>query len=155
MDAVLQYEIPYLHPLAVHFPLGLIPLGALAVLVWLVRGGVFWQRCALLLYTAGMAGSLFAYVTGDALEEAVEGTAVVEELVELHEQMALYTLIATGLTLLGLIGYVVWHRYRPIARPHGDPLLLRGIMGLLALLSAVLVMWTGHIGGVMVWGILR
>ncbi|QXD15223.1 hypothetical protein GQ464_017765 [Rhodocaloribacter litoris] len=155
MDVVFQYEIPYLHPLVVHFPLALILVGALTVFLWLIRGTVFWQRCALFLYSLGMAGALLAYFTGEAMEEAVEGAAIVEELVELHEQMALYTLLFTGLTLAGLVGMAVWAHYRPIARPQGDPILLRVLLGLLALLSAVLVAWTAHIGGTMVWGVAR
>jgi len=155
MEKVLQYEIPVWHPVAVHFPVALILTGAACMVIWTIRGVHFWRSCALLLYAAGMAGALFAYFTGEAMEEQVEGTPIVEELVHLHEDMGLYTLLVTGLTLAGIVALTVWERYRPITRPEPDPVLIRFGLGLLAVISAVLIAWTAHIGGVMVWGVAR
>lgn len=153
MEKVLQYEIPVWHPVAVHFPVALILVGCFCVLMWVVKRAAFWRLCGLLLYGFGLAGALFAYFTGEAMEEQVEGTPIVEELVHLHEEMGLYTLIFTGLTFLGLLALTVWERYRPIAKPEADLVLMRVGMGILALVSAALVLWTAHIGGVMVWGV--
>ncbi len=153
MEKVLQYEIPVWHPIAVHFPIALIFTGAVCVLLWLLRSSTFWRKCALVLYAFGMAGALFAYFTGEAMEEQVEGAPIVEELVHLHEEMGLYTLIVTGFVLVVLLTLTVWARYRPIAKPQSDLVLIRLGMGLLAILSAALVLWTAHIGGVMVWGV--
>ncbi|WP_456429453.1 DUF2231 domain-containing protein [Rhodocaloribacter sp.] len=155
MEKVLQYEIPVWHPIAVHFPMALILTGAVCMALWLIRGAHFWRSCALLVYAFGMAGALFAYFTGEAMEEQVEGTPIVEELVRLHEDMGLYTLIFTGLTLAGIVALTIWERYRPIARPQADPVLIRFGLGLLAVISAALVAWTAHIGGIMVWGVTR
>ncbi len=155
METVLQYKLPILHPLAVHFPIVLIGVGGGGVaLVWLVRGTAFWRRATLLLFTLGMAGALFAYFTGEPMEEHVEGTPIVEELVGLHEDMALYTLYLTGLTLVLLAAVSLWlERRTTVERDPNDPLAARILLALLALGAAALVAWTGHIGSTMVWGV--
>ncbi len=154
METVFQYEIPVWHPLAVHFPLALILAAAAAAVVWSFRGTSFWRRCALLLFTLGMAGGIAAYKTGEAMEEQAEGTPIVEELVELHEDMALYALIATGVTLVALAGVSVWlERRTTLERNLKDPLAARLVLAVAAVIAAALVAWTGHIGATMVWGV--
>ena len=154
MEQVFQYEIPVLHPLAVHFPLALIMVAAGVLVVWSIRGTTFWRRVGLLLLTLGMAGALFAYFTGEALEEHVEGTPIVEELVPLHEDMALYALIVTGVALLGLAGLSVWlERRTTLERDPKDPLIPRIVITMLAVAAAILIAWTGLIGATMVWGV--
>lgn len=154
MEQVLQYEIPVWHPLAVHFPLVLILVAAGVLVVWSIRATTFWRRTGLLLLTLGMAGALFAYFTGEGLEEHVEGTPIVEELVHLHEDMALYTLIITGAALLGLAGLSLWlERRTTLERDPKDPLIPRIIITVLAVAAAALVAWTGYIGATMVWGV--
>lgn len=147
MDAVFQYEIPLLHPLAVHFPLALLLVGAAVVATWAVRGTDFWHRCGLLLFAAGFAGALFAYFTGETLKEQSEGTPIVDELVALHEDAALWTLILSGATLLALVGVLFWSRRDRL------PTWARWLLAALALAAAGAVAWTGHIGGTMVWGV--
>ena len=154
MEQVLQYEIPVLHPLAVHFPVVLIVVGAGVLIVWSIRGTTFWRRAGLLLMTLGMVGGLFAYFTGEELEEQVEGTPIVEELVHLHEDMALYALLVTGSVLLGLAGLSVWlERRTTLERDPKDPLIPRIVITVLAVIAALLIAWTGHIGSTMVWGV--
>lgn len=88
------------------------------------------------------------------MEEQSEGTPIVEELGGLHEDMALYTLLATGLTLAGMIALSFWlERRTTLERNPPDPLWARLIVSFLAFLAAALVAWTAHIGGTMVWGI--
>ncbi len=153
METVFQYEIPVWHPLAVHFPLALILVAAGVTVVWSFRGTAYWRRCALLLFTLGMAGALVAYQTGEAMEEQAEGTPIVEELVGMHEDAARYTLFATGATLLALAGLSVWlERRTTLERNPKDPLAVRIALAVAALLAATLVTWTGHIGATMVWG---
>ncbi|MFQ5569333.1 MAG: DUF2231 domain-containing protein [Rhodothermales bacterium] len=154
MESVFQYDIPVLHPLAVHFPLALILLAALATWLWCLRGTTFWRRCALFLFTFGMGGGLFAYFTGEAMEEQSEGTPIVEELVEMHEEMALYTLIVTGVALVALVVLPWWLERRTAPKDSlNDPFIARIVVALIALAAAVLVAWTAHIGGTMVWGV--
>ncbi len=152
METLFQYEIPVWHPLVVHFPIALILVAALATVVWSVRGTSFWRRCALLLFTLGMGGAVFAYKTGEAMEEQSEGSPIVEELVGWHEDLALYTLVVTGVTLAALAGLSWWLERRTTPAPQ-DPLAARLALALAALAAAVLVAWTAHIGGTMVWGV--
>ena len=150
METLFQYEIPVWHPLVVHFPIALILVAALATVVWSVRGTSFWRRYALLLFTLGMGGAVFAYKTGEAMEEQSEGSPIVEELVGLHEDLALYTLVVTGVTLAAMAGLSWWLERRTALQ---DPLAARLALALAALAAAVLVAWTAHVGGTMVWGV--
>ncbi len=157
MDAVFRYHIPELHPLAVHFPIALLLAAALAALVWMGWGAPFWRRVTCLLASAGAAGALFAWFTGDAMEEQAEGVPIVEELVDLHEQMALYTLIA-ALLASATLGSLTWLAARASRRGRfadrkPDRLPYRLAAGLLVLLSAALAAWAGHIGATMTWGV--
>ncbi len=154
METVFQYEIPVLHPLAVHFPIALILVAALATVVWVFRGTAFWRRCALLLFSLGLAGGIFAYKTGEAIEEHTEGTPIVEELVDMHEDTAFYALLVTGAVLAALAGLSFWRERRiTLERKPNDPLAARILLALAALAAALLIAWTAHIGGTMVWGV--
>lgn len=154
MEAFFQYEIPVWHPLVVHFPVALILVAALTTMVWSIRGTPFWRRCALLLFTLGMGGGIVAYQTGEAMEEQSEGTPIVEELVGLHEDLALYTLLVTGATLIALAGLSWWlDRRITIERAPPDPVAVRVVLAVAALAAALLVAWTAHVGGTMVWGV--
>lgn len=153
IDSLLRYEIPAWHPLAVHFPIVLIISAAAVLILWSIRGATFWRRCGLLLLTLGMTGALFSYFTGDELEEQVEGTPIVDELVPLHKDMALYTLITTGVALVLLAAVSLWlERRTTLERDPPDPIPARVLVTLLVVAAAVLVAVTGHLGALMVWG---
>ena len=154
METVFQYEIPVYHPLAVHFPVALILVAALAMAVWAARGTAFWRQCALGLYGLGLAGGIVAYKTGEVIRAHTEGTPIVEELVGLHEDAAFYTLLLTGALLLALAGLSLWQARRlPLEHRRPVPWWARLLLALAALAAAVLVAWTAHIGGTMVWGV--
>jgi uncharacterized membrane protein len=154
MDKVLQYDIPVVHPVAVHFPIALIVVAAFVALVWAIRGTAFWRRATLLLLSVGMIGLVVAYLTGESIEEHVEGTPIVEELVGLHETTALYALIVTGVALAGVAALSFWmERRTTLQRDPPDPISARLVLTLITVAAAILVAWTGHIGGTMVWGV--
>lgn len=153
METFFPYEIPVWHPILVHFPIAFILAGALAASLWSLRASALWRQIALFLFTLGVAGGLGAYFTGEAMEEQAEGTPIVEELVELHESAALYTLIVAGAVLLGLAVVSVWQARQDPSERRPDPLSVRLVLALLALAAAALVAWTGHLGGSMVWGV--
>lgn len=151
MEAVFDYRIPVLHPLAVHFPLTLLLVGALAALVWMFRGTRFWRYCTAYLIFLSVPGALFAYLTGDAMAEQSEGVPIVEELVDLHEEMALYTLIASGVAATALTVMLALSHFRGV--PERDPIGGRVAVALLIMIAAALVAWTAHIGATMTWGV--
>lgn len=156
MGPILEYEIPFLHPLLVHFPIALILFGAVTVVTWAVVARPFWYRVSVLAFAAGAASALAAYLTGEDAEHAAEDVPIVEEIVHLHEDLAIYTLAATVITLIALI---VAQPHLLAMRDHGHrppaAATIRWAVAALALAAGVLVAWTGHLGGIMVWGVAR
>lgn len=154
MDLLTQYEIPYMHPLAVHFPVVLLLLAMLAAWIYLARGTVLWRQAAMVFLALGAAGALWAGKTGETLEEASRGEAIVEAVVETHEQTAEWTLWA-ALAAFVLFGAAsLWLRRLPEPTDVGkrDPVALRAGLALAATVPAALVAYTSHLGGIMVWG---
>ncbi len=156
MDAVFQYEIPVWHPLVVHLPIVAILLGAFAVGIWAVRPNPYRLRSGMMLYGIGVLGGLVAYFTGDPMLEQTEGEPIVDMLSPLHEDLALYALVFTALTLAGLFVYG-WYDRRVLAlhRDGWSRGLMRAGLALLAFLAALLILATAHVGGTMVWGVAR
>lgn len=154
MEPLRTYEIPILHPLVVHFPIALVLAGTAAVLIWMSKPTPFWYRCATLAYLAGALAATAAYFTGEAAEEAAQDVPIVDEIVGLHETMAIFTLAATLVTLLAL----VLTRPKLLSGVADEPPPVRGVriaIGALAVAAAVLVSLTSHLGGLMVWGVPR
>ena len=166
MEILSQYEIPYLHPLAVHFPLVLLLLGAGAAVFYLVLGRAVWRQAGLVLFALGALGAWAASVTGEDLYPAVEGDPLVERVIETHHDAADATTLASAVAA-GLFLIVSVARFRPRRRKtdEGDdapappskrePLWGRLLVLLPALAAAALVAWTAHLGGIMVWGVPR
>ena len=147
----MNIEIPYWHPVVVHFPIVLLLFGALMVTVYTVVGRSFWREVALLAFSLGTLGAWAAVWTGETLHHEVEGTPIVEELVEHHEEFGEWALWLGLATTLLLLGIEVW--VQRTKRDTAVPLPLRLGVLVLALAAAVLVARTGHLGGLMVWGV--
>ncbi|MEP0547799.1 MAG: DUF2231 domain-containing protein [Rhodothermales bacterium] len=144
-------EIPYWHPVIVHFPIALLIFGAGMAAVYAVVGRAFWRGVTLLAFAAGTLGAWAAVWTGEAIYEGVEGTPIVEALVETHEEFGEWALWLGVATTLVLVGVTVWARHTK--RDAADPVAVRLIVLALALAAAGLVARAGHLGGTMVWGV--
>lgn len=155
MEPLFEYEIPYLHPLAVHFPLVLLLLAGVVGLAYLWRGTALWRRAAMVFLALGAATAYWASETGETLEDDVRGEPMVEAIVETHEEAAEWTLWSAVGALLSFGAASLWLRRLPEPTEVGqkDPTLLRAALALLALVPAGLVAYTGHLGGLMVWGV--
>lgn len=154
MESVFQYKLPVWHPQAVHFPVALLLTAAVVAIIWSLQDREAWRTMLLLLLGLGTASGLIAYQTGERLLEHVEGTPIVELLVDAHAQSAYYTLLISGASFVILTLYTLARsRFRP--RTAGDPLVVRLIVLIAVLSAASFVAWTAHIGGTMVWGISR
>lgn len=149
-----MYQIPILHPVMVHFPIAFLLLAGLTALAWLVLGTRFWRNVTLILLIAGFVGGLGAYFTGEAAEEFGEGNPRVEQLEKQHESSALLTLVSAGLALFVLAAYTGASRHMSSSHDSNakDMPMVRVVVAVLAIASAVLVTRTGHLGGIMVWG---
>lgn len=153
MDLLTQYEIPYLHPLAVHFPLVLLLLGAAAATIYALLGTALWRWIALVLIGLGAATAIWAEETGETLEDTVEGEPIATVVLPKHEDGAEWTVRVSILTTLVLASLSVWARRQPERFVPNDPIWGRLLVFVLAGLSAVWVAWTAHLGGIMVWGV--
>ncbi|NNF57591.1 MAG: hypothetical protein HKN04_05055 [Rhodothermaceae bacterium] len=160
-DTVFQFEIPYWHPLAVHFPLVLLSLATATAGAYALRGTAVWRIATVLLLLLGAPTAYWAAETGETLEEAVEGEPMVDQLVEYHEAAAHWTVRVSGLALLVALGATLWWRRWQKTHvvadaggvPQREPWGLRLAVLVPVLLAAALVAYTGHVGGIMVWGV--
>ena len=164
MDLIRQYEIPFLHPLLVHFPLVLLLLGAAAAGLYLVSGRAGWRRAGLVLFVLGALSAWAAAETGPALHRAVEGDPVVDQVIGWHQSAAAWTLWTSAIAAFAfaLVSAARLRRPRPPAEgeepvvvPRREPLWGRVLVLVPAVLAAALVAWTAHLGGIMVWGVPR
>ena len=164
MDLISQYDIPFLHPLAVHFPLVLLLLGAASAGLYLLLGRAVWRQAGFVLFLLGTLGAWAAGETGHELKNAVDGDPMVELIVGRHEDGAEWTLWMSALATF-LFALVSAARLRlprrapeapePAPRRTREPLWGRLLVLLPALAAAALVAWTAHLGGLMVWGVPR
>ena len=97
MDLISQYDIPFLHPLAVHFPLVLLLLGAASAGLYLLLGRAVWRQAGFVLFLLGTLGAWAAGETGHELKNAVDGDPMVELIVGRHEDGAEWTLWMSAL----------------------------------------------------------
>ena len=162
MQQLFQYDIPLWHPVAVHFPPALLVASVGVAALWLVRGTPQWRRCLLFLLLLGAAGTLLAYQTGEAMYAQSQGVPMVELFIDLHESVALYALWAAAGALAVVGALSIWLERRELTErppaadeptPLREPLTARATGLLATLLAALLVAYTAHIGGVMVWGV--
>ena len=149
----MDLEIPYWHPIVVHFPVALLPFGAAAAVAYAAGGRWFWRAVTLLAFAAGTLGAWASVATGDAIYEAMEGTPVVEALVERHETYGEWALWTSAVVVLVLGGAMGWSRRTGRGTLERDPLALRFLVLVLSLVAAALVAFAGHLGGAMVWGV--
>jgi uncharacterized membrane protein len=151
LDQVLQYSIPILHPVVVHFPVALAVVAVLFAAGWLIRNQIFWLHVTIWLHVLAGIGAIFALRTGEAMEEQSEGIAIVDELVHLHETMAERAAWLLGFCIVWLI-IAAWLSRRDTSRS-GTRLWIRLATFVFVLAVALLFGLTGHIGGLMTWGI--
>ena len=156
MQPIFDYEIPLSHPLVVHFPITLILVGTAAVALWAARGGVFWYRVSALAFAGGALSSIAAFLTGEDAEDAAEDVPIVDEIVHLHEDFAIYAMVSAIATLMMLVLISPQTLFGSEAEQTRQPAgWVRWGIAAVAVVSAVLIAWTSHLGGIMVWGVAR
>ncbi|SDR86033.1 cytochrome b5-like heme/steroid binding domain-containing protein [Agrococcus carbonis] len=143
----LAFGLP-LHPLAVHVPVVLLPLGALGVLFVLLvpsrRAQLAWPVVAVL--GIAMVGALVARLSGEALAERVGSPGQ-------HEQLGNWTLAMATILFAATLGWWLWER-RAIRRrrPTGVMGLIAGtVLAAVAIGAVIVAVLTGHTGATAVW----
>ena len=153
MEQILDYTVPVLHPLVVHFPIAFTLAAAVCGAVWMFSDRMSWLTATIWLTVAAFAGALAAVLSGEQMEEQSEGVPIVETFVETHETLGLASLWTLGILVLAFAG-LRYTASRDVSRA-GSALWARVLGGVLIIGAALLVTITAHYGGVMVWGVAR
>jgi uncharacterized membrane protein len=127
-----------LHPGLVHFPIALAVVGALAEVAYLAVRRPWLKYFGPILLTLALLGGGAAYFSGEAAEDPAEHQGVPEKAIGAHEQACLIALSAVALAAL-----LSW-----ATRPKEKGL---GIAAIAAVAGAVLMLYTGHLGGRLVF----
>ncbi|MBL7978236.1 MAG: hypothetical protein JNN12_07825 [Bacteroidetes Order II. Incertae sedis bacterium] len=151
MDILSQYTIPYLHPLAVHFPLVLLLLCVPTSAMWLLTKREMWQQGTFYLSVLALVSSVFAKKTGEALAEGVEGEPMVEQILGAHAAAADFVIVANLVLVFLLI--LVWYADRNAKWGFVQKTPFRMAVLLVAVFAAGLVAYVAHLGGLMTWGV--
>lgn len=129
-----------LHPLLVHFPIGLLIFGVIAQIVAIWKKP-FFDQLALFLFSSGFIMGVFAYISGDGAEHFARNQGQnIHGIVHTHETYALITLFIFGAVVL-----MKW-----LSKFNILPALLP-IVIILSLAGTVTLALTGHYGGKMVY----
>lgn len=138
-----------LHPLAVHVPVVLLPLGALAVLLLLVvprwRAALAWPVVAVLGIAA--VGSVVAKLSGEALAERVGAPGQ-------HQELGNWLVAIAWILFAGTLAWWLWQRKRlKQRRATGVVGLIVGVvLATVAVIALIVTVLTGHTGATSVWG---
>lgn len=151
MDVVFQ-TLPFLHPLAVHFPVAFATGALLAGIVWAVTGGRFWRFSTLLLLSLGFIGGALAYLSGDAVPEGAADYGTTE-LLSVHASSGGYSFLLTGVALLLLVALNFYLERRTTIRRHPpDPVWVRAIVMVAVIAAWLATAVAGYSGHLLVWG---
>jgi hypothetical protein len=153
------------HPLFVHVPAVLLPLGAIGVAVMLARRAWFERyRWAVVAVTGlGMLGAILAASSGEGLEESVrsgesgDALRAISEHAEAGETARLFAIVFFVVLVVALaLPVVLERRARRVAGSSAAPRWLRPVVSALlaasAVASVITVIDAGHSGASSVWG---
>jgi uncharacterized membrane protein len=131
------------HLLLNHLPVLGTAFGTLVLLTALLKRNDELKRLSLWIFVLAALAAVSAYLTGEPTEGVIERLPnVAGNLIERHEDWALISLVATGLT--GALALVGWFAYRKAERL---PQWLSAGALALALVTSGLMAWTANLGG--------
>lgn len=133
-----------LHPLVVHFPIALLLTATVIEIVNLFLKKDYLGKSSTVLFVVGVVTGIVSYISGDPAEEFAEQKwgDVIETTVELHETMALISLIIFGvIAVLKLFG----------KKLKLNTNLILALVVILGIAGSSTLAYTGHLGGKMVY----
>jgi len=133
-----------LHPLIVHFPIALLVTATVIEIVNLFLKKDYLGKTTTILFVVGVVTGIASYMSGDPAEEFAEQKwgEVIESTVELHETMALVSLI-----IFGIIAAIKLFGKKLKLNAH----LIVALAVLLGIAGSSTLAYTGHLGGKMVY----
>lgn len=162
------------HPLLVHAPVVLLPLGAVGVLLMVIRTKWFerYKWATLVVVGAGMLGAILAAGSGESMEEITRRRA--GDHAEAGDAARLAAIIFFAVMLLAVVGPLLWKRWsasrarvadgasaasdapaQPSADSSAQPMWLRLVVSGALIASAagsvITVIDAGHSGAERVW----
>ena len=136
---------PNIHPLLVHFPIGLLcAAAAVDVVGWLFRRNRLLRQAATLLYVLGTVGAIAAYVTGRAASQTIWLPGMAQAVLRQHWDWALRTVWFFG--MVTLVRLVLLRPSRRDPRPS-----IVATFALVGLVGIGLLIETGDRGGRLVF----
>jgi uncharacterized membrane protein len=127
-----------IHPWVVHFPVALVTVAAFFSVLYLFLRREWLRWFAPLLLSLALLGAVASYFSGQAAEDRAEAIGVPEPAVEEHEETSIW-----GTGLMGLACLLAWATH---SRQRGI-----WVSSLVAVAAAGLILWTGHLGGKLVY----
>jgi uncharacterized membrane protein len=127
-----------LHPLLVHFPIGLVLIAAAAEAVAMTTGLLNWRAVAVANVRVGAVFAVGAVIAGWRLaaSSGIEETASLDW----HRWLGTFAAVAVSGAALATVG------------AHGRSPFARWVYRITLFWAAVLIAVTGHFGGLLVWG---
>jgi uncharacterized membrane protein len=138
----LMFDLTYLHPMVVHFPIALLIVGLIADIIGVAAKKEFFTRAAFYLLVTGTIGVAAAYFSGESAGEGVIEAGSLKAALENHEDAAQVTLLAMGVVALIRIGLVYTKRLTGI---------MQWVSVLLFAVGVLTMVRTAHYGGQLVY----
>ena len=127
-----------LHPAVVHYPIALSVVGAFGLLAYAIVGKPWLRWFGPLLLTLALAGAGASYFSGQAAHDRAANAGVPHDEIVRHQDTAIWSIGGVALATLLAWATVAGRRGVWVAVP-------------VALASAGLILWAGHLGGRLVF----
>ena len=95
-----MFDLTYLHPMVVHFPIALILVGFLAEVVGIIAKKDFFNKMAFYLLALGSLAIIVTYISGEAAGGGIEESGTLKDAIEKHQDAARIAMILTLVTFI-------------------------------------------------------
>lgn len=137
-----MFDLSFIHPMIVHFPIALLIVGFLSDLLGLIIKKDFFSRTGYYLLILGTVGVVAAYLSGSSAGEGITEAGTLKQALETHENAGELTLWIMVFAALFRIALVFTKNYKGVFQ----------LIGLLIFFVGVLsIARTGYYGGELVF----
>lgn len=137
-----MFDITYLHPMIVHFPIALLIVGFLAEILSFFLKKDFFSKASFYLLLLGAVGMIAAYISGNAAGDGITEAGALGTALETHEHAAELSVWIISIAALVRVVFAFIKKEAGIFK----------LIGLALFFAAVLsIIQTGHYGGQLVY----